>query len=191
MSRKKLASEPAEPRIVTIRGQRVILDAGLAAMSGVEARALNPAVKRNAKRFPEDFAFQTTEAEADEARSQIAVASRPPTSLPISSQTVMSLRRGRAYRPWAFTEHGALIAAHVLRSECAVQMSVFVIRAFVRQRTQLSIEAEVFRRLEGIDRKLLNHDEALVALLDLIKSLVAPLKPLPPPPPRPPIGFKP
>jgi hypothetical protein len=121
---------------VTVRDQRVILDADLAAMYGVSTKALNQAVKRNSTRFPEDFAFQITNEEAV-SLSQ-SVATQKSASKPNRSQIVTGSQKHRDPRahPWAFTEHGALMAANILRSERAVQMSVFVVRAFVRQREQ-------------------------------------------------------
>lgn len=198
MRKKKSLIESAEPRIVTVRGQRVILDADLAEMYGVEARVLNQAVKRNAKRFPEDFAFQCSAEEIEDLKSQFVISSAAGSragtdGTPNSSQFVMSSRRGKTYRPWAFTEHGALMAANILRSDRAVEMSVFVVRAFVRQREQLSVNADVLRRLGEIDRTLLRHDDSIVAVLNIIKSLVVPRPSLPPPPPPPKkrIGFQP
>lgn len=183
MNRKKAAPALIEPRIVTIRDQRVILDADLAAMYGVSTKALNQAMKRNRVRFPEDFAFQLSEEDAASLRSQTVT----------SKDSAPASRGGNRYLPWAFTEHGALMAANILRSERAVQMSVYVVRAFVRQREQASLNTEIFRRLTEIDRKLINHDEAVLALLDLIKTLAMPApEPKPAPlPPKPPIGFKP
>ncbi|MBI4219625.1 MAG: ORF6N domain-containing protein [Chloroflexi bacterium] len=113
-----LAVIPVVERILDIRGVTVILDADLAAIYGVETRAINQAVKRNAGRFPEDFAFRLTIEETERLRrSQIVI-----------------LKRGRnvKYRPWAFTEHGAIMAASLLNSPRAVEMSVYVVRAFVR-----------------------------------------------------------
>ena len=179
MRKKKSPDESAEPRIVNVRGQRVILDADLAEMYGVATKALNQAVKRNAARFPEDFAFQLTAGDDAALRSQIVT---------------LKVGRGqhRKFLPWAFTEHGALMAANILRSDRAVQMSVFVVRAFVRQREQLSVNADVLRRLGEIDQKLLRHDDSIVAVLNIIKSLIAPRPSLlPPPPPKKRIGFQP
>ena len=195
MRKKKAPTESAEPRIVTVRGQRVILDADLAEMYGVATKVLNQAVKRNAARFPSDFAFQCTAEEAD-LKSQFVTSSGPAggeVSLAQNrSQTVTSSHGGRRKLPWAFTEHGALMAANILRSERAVQMSVFVVRAFVRQREQLSVNADVLQRLGEIDQKLLKHDDSIVAVLNIIKSLIAPRPSLPPPPPpKKRIGFQP
>src|SRR5439155_26007609 len=117
-----------------IRGQKVILDSDLAALYGVPTFRFNEAIKRNRRRFPTDFMFQLTREEVDSLASQIAI-SKPRNS----SQIAMSSRkhRGRAYRPYAFTEHGALQAANILRSPRAVQMSVFVVRAFLKMRALL------------------------------------------------------
>ena len=106
----------------------------------------------------------------------------------------MSSRRGKTYRPWAFTEHGALMAANILRSERAVEMSMYVVRAFVRQREQLATNVEIVRKFELIDHRLLEHDQALVIVWEKIKELMR--KPPTAPPalptkPKPRIGFHP
>jgi len=190
MSKRQTTPRPVDPRIVTVRGQRVILDADLAEMYGVEARALNQAVKRNAARFPEDFAFQLSAAELADLKSQLVASSSQSTDdkgvTTNSSQFVMSSRRGRAYRPWAFTEHGALMAANILRSKRAVQMSVYVVRAFVRQREHLMANVEVLKRLAEIDRTLLAHDQSLQFIWRQLEPLLNP-----PAPAKPRIGFKP
>ena len=199
MKKKKSPTESAEPRIVTVRGQRVILDTDLAEMYGVATKVLNQAVKRNAARFPEDFAFQLTAKEFADFQSQVAISiSQDATGREVAPNwsQIVTLKTGRGqhrkFLPWAFTEHGALMAANILRSERAVQMSVFVVRAFVRQREQLSVNADVLRRLGEIDQKLLRHDDSIVGVLNIIKSLIAPRPSLPPPPPpKKRIGFQP
>ena len=145
--------------IITIRGQRVILAGDLARIYGVETRILNQAVKRNPERFPADFVFQMTYEEADAAqrsRSQIVI-----------------LKRGRniKYLPYAFTEHGAIMAANVLNSPRAVEMSVFVVRAFVRLRQWLAGHAELSRRLDDLERK---YDSQFRVVFDAIRQLMAP-----------------
>src|SRR5262249_30328279 len=150
---------PIETLILTLRGQKIILDADLADLYGVETKVFNQAVKRNETRFPEDFRFQLTESEATEiarARSQIVTASAKGSNL--RSQIVTASRRNLRYLPWAFNEHGALMAANVLRSGRAVEMSVFVIRTFVSAREQLAAKAAILRRLAEIDKTLLEHD---------------------------------
>ena len=179
-SKKKIATlEPVEPLIQAMRGDWVILDSDLAKIYGVETKALNRAVKRNLKKFPADFMFQIS---ADEF-----------AALRCQTGTLKNSRgQHRKYLPCVFTGHGAIMAANVLNSPQAVQMSVFVVRAFVRQREQLSVNAVVLRRLGEIDQKLLRHDDSIVAVLNIIKSLIAPRPSLPPPPPpKKRIGFQP
>jgi hypothetical protein len=175
---------PIEPLIVRVRGQRVILDADLAQLYGVTTSALNQAVKRNAERFPQDFAFQLVTLEAANLKSQIVTSSFQQADLKGKksnpSQTVIGSQRHRDPRllPWAFTEHGALMAANILRSEQAVQMSVFVIRAFVRMREQVAANTAIIKRLAEIDKTLLEHD---TALRDLYHKLMPLLEPEPTP----------
>jgi hypothetical protein len=157
------------PLIHPIRDQRVILDRDLAKLYGVETRALNQAVKRNAERFPADFLLELT-------REEI---------LGIS-QTVISLRKLRfSKQVHAFTEHGALMAATVLNSSRAVAMTVYVIRAFVKMREDLAANAAILKRLAEIDKTLLIHDTALRDIYHKLRPLLEP----PPSLPRPEIGF--
>ena len=177
--------EPMESLIREIRGARVILDSDLARVFGVSTKVLNQAVKRSSDRFPSDFAFQLSQGESQSLRSQIVTSS----TKSVDDKFVV-LKRGGVYRPWAFTEHGALMAANVLRSERAVQMSVYVVRAFISQREQLAAKADVLRRMEKMDEKLMEHDEALLVVWGKIKELMQPAKRIPPPPaPKPRIGF--
>ncbi|HQR16535.1 MAG TPA: ORF6N domain-containing protein [Nitrospira sp.] len=191
MPSRKLASihESLEPLILVVRDQRVILDADLARLYGVTTKAFNQAVKRNTDRFPEDFAFQLTISETSCLRSQ-SVTSRQKASATQEdkgnpSQFATSSRGGRRYLPWAFTEHGAVMAANILRSERAVQMSIFVVRTFVRLREHVVANQAILKRLAEIDRTLLEHDSAL---LDLYEKLLPLLQP-PPEQPKPRIGF--
>jgi hypothetical protein len=166
---KEMTEGVPKLRILTIRDQRVLLDADLARLYGVETRALNQAVKRNLDRFPEEFAFTL-------GRDEI---------LRIS-QTVTSLRYIKfSKRVQVFTEHGALQAANVLNSPRAVQMSLYVIRAFVKMREALAANATILKRLAEIDKSLLVHDSALRDLYQKLLPLLAP----PPEPPRRRIGF--
>lgn len=196
MSKKTLL--PAEPRIVVVREQRVILDADLAEMYGVATKRFNEAFKRNRHRFPGDFAFQlTTEEFADlQSRSVSSTWQEPdPERLAPSRPQIATLKLGRGqhrkYRPWVFTEHGALMAANILRSARAVEMSVHVVRAFVRQREQLASSAELLQKLELIDHRLLEHDQALVIVWNKIKELARPNPPPLPMKPKPRLGFHP
>lgn len=157
--------------ILVLRGQRVILDRDLAAIYGVPTKVLNQAVKRNFDRFPEDFRFQLTSAEAAASRSQS-----------------VTLKTGRGsnikFLPYAFTEHGAIQAANVLNSPRAIAMGVFVVRAFVRLRELLASNTALARKLDELERKYKHHDEAITAILSAIRELTHP-----PPPKRRGIGF--
>jgi len=197
--------KPIETLILNVRGQKVILDADLAELYGVPTYRFNEAFKRNRHRFPGDFAFQLTAVEFADLKSQIVTArvqdiviqedvsnssqiamSSAPVSKnnPSRSQFAISSKRhrGAAYRPWAFTEHGALMAANVLHSKRAVEMSVFVIRAFVRIREHLVANAAILKRLAEIDKTLLEHDSGLRTIWTKLQPLLAP--PTDPPPRR-------
>jgi hypothetical protein len=157
-----LAPQPLDPPIVEIRGQSVMLDIDLAAAYGVLTKALNQAVKRNRDRFPADFVFRLNATEAKRARRS-------------RSQSV-TLKRGQnvKYLPWAFTEHGALMAASVLNSPRAVEMSVFVIRAFVRLRAYTRGHAEIAKRLDALERRVTDHDDDLREMFGALRALLAP-----------------
>jgi hypothetical protein len=183
--------KPIETLIFNIRNQKVVLDADLAELYGVPTYRFNEAFKRHRERFPEDFAFQLTADEFASLKSQFVTSKTQAvvkqTDATNSSQFAMSSgrHRGAAYRPWAFTEHGALMAANILRSRRAVEMSVFVIRAFVRIREHLAANAAILTRLAEIDKTLLEHDSALSAIWTRLQPLLTP----PPEPPKRRIGF--
>jgi len=159
--------------IHTVRGQRVVMDSDLAALYGVSTTIFNQAVKRNLKRFPEDFSFIVTREEF----------------LILVSQSVIprSGHGGRSTPPRFFSEHGALMAASVLNSERAISMSVYVIRAFIEIREQIAANSLILKRLAEIDNTLLIHD---ASLRDIYKKLMPLLAP-PPSAPRKQIGFHP
>lgn len=161
---KALPVESIARSILVLRGHRVILDRDLAAIYGVSTSRLNEAIKRNAKRFPEDFMFQLTREEAERSRSQIA-----------------TLNRGRGYNikylPHAFTERGAIQAANVLNSARAVEIGVYVVRAFVKLRELLVSNAALARRLDELERKYKHHEEAITAILSAIRELTNPPAP--------------
>ena len=159
-----------EPLILNLRGQKLLLDADLAAIYGVPTKALNQAVKRNADRFPEDFMFRLSSDEKAEVVTNCDHLSRLKFSKTL---------------PYAFTEHGALMAANVLNSPDAVRMSVHVVRAFIKQRELIAGQAEILKKLAQIDATLLKHDEALRIIWQELQPLLAP----PPEPPKPEIGF--
>lgn len=160
-SESALPLERIESRILLIRGYKVLLDSDLAALYGVQTRTLNQAVKRNAERFPSDFMFQLSARELQDWRSHF-VMSNP--------NAKMGLRRA----PFAFTEHGALMAATVLNSPRAVKTSLHVVRAFVHLREFLASHKDLARRLEAHERKLASHDQAIAGLVDTIRNLMAP-----------------
>lgn len=183
------SADPLAGRIRTVRGRRVVLDADLARLYGIRTGAFNQAVKRNAARFPEDFAFQLTREEMDgletASRGSALRGDREARRLMSRSVTSSAGRGGSRKRPWAFTEHGAVMAANLLRSPRAVAMSVLVVRAFVRMREALAANQAVLRRLAEIDRTLLEHDAALRTLWERLRPLLAP----PPEPPAREMGF--
>lgn len=189
---RKIPADPLASRIFTIRGQRVILDSDLARLYGVATKRFNEAVKRNVMRFPKDFAFQLTAADFAKMRSQFATSSTEVTDDKNEERmwsqiatTSKPSRRRVTNVPWAFTEHGAVMAANVLRSPKAVQMSVYVVRAFVAQREALATNQSVLRRLAEIDRTLLEHDAALRTLWGKLRPLLVP----PPEKPAREVGF--
>ncbi|MFO7638959.1 MAG: ORF6N domain-containing protein [bacterium] len=153
----RVPARAVEGAIRFIRNQHVLLDADLAALYGVETRVLVQAVKRNRERFPEDFLFQLDPAEFAALKSQ-SVTSKG--------------RGGRRHPPWAFTEHGALMAASVLSAPRAVEASVFVVRAFVRMRRLLVNQRELTRRLEEIERRVVRQDASIAALFDAVRGLM-------------------
>ncbi len=183
--------KPIETLILSVRGQKVILDADLAELYGVPTKRLNEQVKRNADRFPEDFMFQLTAQEWSNLKSRIVTSNlevlQKEGVVPNWSQFATSSKRhrGAAYQPTAFTEHGAIMAATVLNSPEAVAMSVFVVRAFMQMREQLVANAAILKRLAEIDKTLLEHDSALRTIWTKLQPLLAPS----PESPRRRIGF--
>jgi hypothetical protein len=172
-----------------IRDVPVILDADLAAIYGVSTKRLNEQVKRNKVRFPGDFAFALTSEEWRSVRSDksqsIDIQRDKINRSQIATGSDSAKHRDKRARPYAFTEHGALMAANVLRSPEAVKMSVFIVRAFVRQRETLAGNEAILRRLAEIDKTLLLHDRGL---RDLYQKLL-PLLQAPPDPPKRELGF--
>jgi hypothetical protein len=162
--------ERVERLIHLARGEKVLLDADLAVLYGVETKALNRAVKRNRSRFPQDFMFQLTVEEADALRCQIG--------------TSKEGRGGRRYLPYAFTEQGVAMLSSVLRSERAVQVNVAIMRAFVGLRRMLAGNEALARKLGELERRLEGHDQAIKSLFDAIRELMTP-----PVKPRREIGF--
>jgi phage regulator Rha-like protein len=165
MSVALVAAEVIAERIFIVRGQKVILDADLAALYEVPTKQFNQAVKRNLAKFPADFMFALTAAEWEALRSQF-----------------VTLKNGRGqhrkYLPYVFTEHGAIMAATLLNSPRAVEVSVYVVRAFVQLREFLASNKDLARQLrvleQRIEKKLTNHDQAIADVVATLKQLMSP-----------------
>src|SRR5437773_7825567 len=192
-SKSPIPVENIDEMIRTIRGARVMLDRDLAKIYGVPTKAFNQAVKRKRVRFTKDFMFQLTR---EEAKALQASRSQNVTSIQrkdfLRSQFVTSNRRGGPrYLPYAFTEYGALMAANILNSARAVQMSIFVVRAFAKMREALRGTPELARKLAELEKKLTArldvHEAAIVQILREVMQILNP--PLEPEPPRRRIGF--
>lgn len=158
------------PLVRFVRGEKVLLDADLALLYGVQARALNQAVARNRRRFPDDFMFQLSAEEYEGIRSQIVTGSRAPDR--DSSQSVISSRkhRGLSYRPYAFTEQGVAMLSSVLRSPRAVEVNIAIMRTFVQLRRLMDSNRDLARRIEALESR---YDEQFAAVFDAIKRLIA------------------
>jgi hypothetical protein len=152
--------ERIERLIHLVRGEKVLLDADLAQLYGVETKALNRAAKRNRSRFPPDFMFRLNAEEAVILKCQIGTSS--------------SGYGGRRYLPYAFTEQGVAMLSSVLRSERAVQVNVAIMRAFVSLRRMLAGNQALARKLAELERRLEGHDQAIKSLFDAIRELAAP-----------------
>ena len=151
--------ETVARRILLIRVQKVMLDADLAELYGVETRVLNQAVKRNAELFPPDFMFRLTSAEKDEV---------------VTNCDHLAKLKYSPSQPHAFTEHGALMLGNVLKSSRAVEVSLLVVRTFVQLREMLSSHKELAVKLEQLERKVGSHDQAIAGLIDAIRQLMTP-----------------
>lgn len=176
--------EQIESRIFVIRGQKVMLDADLAELYGVETKVLNQAVKRNLDRFPDDFMFQLSTEEFANLKSKIGISS---LRSQIVTSNIPSGRGGRRHLPYVFTEHGALMLGNVLKSARAVEVSLMVVRAFVHLRELASTHKELSQKLNQLERKVGAHDRAIAELINAIRQLMTPLDPKK----KRPIGFAP
>jgi phage regulator Rha-like protein len=158
-----MMARKVDSKIFVLRGQRVILDTDLAELYGVQARHLNQQVKRNAKRFPLAFRFQLSEQEFKVLRSQNVISSEG--------------HGGTRYRPYVFTEHGTIMAATVLNSKRAIEMSVFVVLAFVRMRRAIAGNRHILTKLAELERRLESHDADIQDLMEAIRELMSPDEP--------------
>ncbi len=166
-----LADQEITGRIMLIRGQRVMLDRDLAQLYGMQPFRLREQVKRNLERFPKSFMFQLTARELREVVSQFAIPSHTYAGGSV---------------PYAFTEHGVLMLANVLRSERAVQMSIRIIELFVRMREMVFTHQDILHKLERIEEKVAAHDQGIGTLFDHIREMLTPA----PEQPRQRIGYK-
>jgi ORF6N domain-containing protein len=158
-----VVAKKVDSKIFVLRGQRVILDRDLAELYGVQVRHLNQQAKRNAKRFPAAFRFQLSAHELKILRSQNVISSEG--------------HGGARYLPYAFTEHGAIMAATVLNSERAIEMSVFVVLAFVRMRRAIAGNRHILTKLAELEHRLKGHDAEIEGLMEAIRELMAPEEP--------------
>jgi ORF6N domain len=166
-----LAAPAIEKRIFVVRDRQVMLDEDLADLYGVETKRLIQQVKRNLKRFPEDFMFQLAKSEAAALRSQIATSNEG--------------RGGRRYAPYVFTEQGVAMLSGVLRSDRAIAVNIEIMRVFVELRRVASSYAAIEKRLEEIERELGGHDEQLNQIFMALRQLISP-----PDRPKRPVGFR-
>jgi len=163
-------SERIERSILFLRGQKVMLDADLADLYGVTTKRLNEQARRNAERFPKDFLFQLTPEEKTEV---------------VAKCDHLAKLKFSPVPPYAFTEHGAIMAASVLNSPRAVEVSVYVVRAFVRLREFAGTNKEIMAKLDQLERRVVSHDKAIISLFDAIRQMMKPAEKE-----RKPIGFK-
>ena len=181
----KLALKPENlaQLVFFIRGEKVMLDADLAALYGVRPKALNQAVKRNNARFPADFCFQLTAKEWADLKSRISgttsqAADNEAPAQNWSQFVTSSMRhRGATYRPYAFTEQGVAMLSSVLRSKRAVEVNVAIMRTFVQLRRLMDTNRDLARKIEAVEKK---YDEQFAVVFEAIKQLIAPPEPEPP-----------
>jgi ORF6N domain len=158
-----IPTERIERLILLIRGHKVMLDADLAELYGVETRVLIQAVKRNSNRFPADFMFQVSGEEAKHLRSQFVISK--------------GRRGGRRYLPYVFTEQGVAMLSSVLNSDRAVEINIQIMRAFVRLREMILSNKDLARKLHALERKLESHDAHIRSLFEAIRQLMTPPEP--------------
>jgi hypothetical protein len=168
-----ISSDLIERKIYVIRGQKVMMDADLAALYQVPTKSLNLGVRRNKIRFPDDFMFQLTPEEAEALRFQVETSSS-------------GGHGGRRYLPYAFTQEGVAMLSSILRSDRAIQVNIAIMRTFVKLREILASHQDLAGKIESLERKYSQHDQQIQVIFDAIKEL---LQPPQPPPPRRRIGF--
>lgn len=169
VAKEIVVKELIEEKIYIIRGQKVMLDRDLASLYEVEVRVLNQQVKRNLKRFPEDFMFRLTKEENNRLRSQFVTLTKEKTSL--ISQLAISNEKNDIYRPYAFTEQGVAMLSSVLNSDRAVQVNIEIMRTFIKLRNILSEHKDLLKKLEAMEK---NYDRQFRIVFQIIRELNAP-----------------
>ncbi|HAH19403.1 MAG TPA: DNA-binding protein [Candidatus Omnitrophica bacterium] len=174
-----MTAEIIAAEILEFRGKKVMLDRDLATLYGVTPKVLNQAVKRNIKRFPEDFMFQLSWEETDSLRSQFVT---------LKNTRLEASKRGKhiKYLPYVFTEHGVAMLSSVLNSERAIQVNIQIMRAFTKLREMLLTHKDLAEKIETLEKKYAEHDQAIKAIFEAIKQLLEP----PLAKPKPQIGFR-
>ncbi len=169
MDANSLITNNIQNRIHTIRGSQVMLDSDIATLYEVPTKALNQAVKRNSERFPEQFMFQLTEDEFENLRSQIVT-----SNTKVLRSQIVTLNKGRGthrkYLPYAFTEQGVAMLSGVLKSDTAVSISIQIMDAFVVMRRFISSNAQIFQRLDFVEKKQIEHDQKFEEIFDAIQN---------------------
>jgi hypothetical protein len=179
-----IPTEIIERKIFLIRGNKVMLDSELAFLYKVPTKRLNEAVKRNRKRFPNDFMFQLNKQEIKDLKFQIGIPN-------LKSQFATSSYGGRRTHPYVFTEQGVAMLSSVLKSERAVKVNIAIMRAFVRLREIMGTHKDLARKIEDLEKKYNNHDKDILLIFQAIKKLIS--SPAPKPidePPKEPLGFR-
>lgn len=174
-----MPNQPELPSIHTFRHQRVLLDSDLARLFQVSTKVFNQTIRRNLARFPSDFIFKLNAEEFEKSSPTLTKSDRDEIQSPSLRSQIVTLKKSkrgqhRKYLPWVFTEHGAIMAATLLRSPRAVAMSVYVVRAFVQMRDELLANATIFKRLAEIDKKLVTHDVILRDVYEKLRPLLNP-----------------
>ncbi len=164
---KEIAVEVIATRIIELRGKKVMLDRDLAKLYGVPPKVLNQAVKRNIKRFPDDFMFQLSWEEVESLRSQIVT---------LNNTKPEASRRGKhiKYLPYVFTEHGVAMLSSVLNSERAIQVNILIMRAFTKLREILLTHKDLAVKIEALEKKYAEHDQTIKEIFQAIKQLLEP-----------------
>ena len=173
---KMISKELIERKILLIRGHKVMIDSDLAELYEVTTKRLNEQIKRNIKRFPEDFMFQLTKEEF--LRFQFGISN-------LRSQFATSNRGGRRYLPYVFTEQGVAMLSSVLNSERAIQVNIAIMRVFVKLRRLLTAHKELAHKLKELEHRTEKHDSEIQAIFEAIHQLMEP----PPEKPKRQIGF--